>query len=81
MPVRIRLNTHSQARLIGRGIDIGRVKETILRPDATGPAHQGRMFARRKLENGRILEVIYYKRADRNTNEYFIITVYYTNHI
>lgn len=81
MPARIRLNSHSQARLIGRGIDIGKVKEAILRPDATGPTHQGRTFARKKLEDGRVLEVVYYKRTDRKTNEYFIITVYYKDHL
>ncbi|MDB5266080.1 MAG: hypothetical protein JWM39_793 [Parcubacteria group bacterium] len=38
---------------------------------------EGRVKVRKKLANGKIIQVIYYKEDVRGTNDYFIITAYY----
>ncbi len=64
-------------RLQERGIDMGQIKKTIMYPDFAGVANGGKLKARKKLENGVILEVIYAKDSYRGSNYYFIVTAYY----
>ena len=77
MPARIKLSIHAQIRLRERGIDAGSVKNTVLSPDFTDDAYDGKMLVRKEMPDGRTLEVIYYREDFRNTNDYLIITAYY----
>lgn len=68
---------HFQFRLHERKLNIEDIKHAILMPDFENKGHQGRVVVRKEIE-GRILEVIYFKKKHKS-NEYVIITAYYIN--
>ncbi len=73
--MKIDVSLHAEYRLIARGIDIDNVKKVIRDPSQSTPQNDGRIKATKKLENGRILSIIYIK---QKTN-FVIITGYYEN--
>jgi len=60
-----------------RGIQIEHVRTAINSPDFTKPTFQGRVLARKKIDEERVIEVIYYKDGFRDTNDIVIITALY----
>ena len=69
--------SHFQLRMMERGIDIDHVKRTIKNPDFTEPTFKGRILARKKIDEKRVLEVIYYMQGFKGANNPVIITAYY----
>jgi hypothetical protein len=60
-----------------RNINVQELRSAISSPDSTMRTFEGRVKVRKKLANGKIIQVIYYKEDVRGTNDYFIITAYY----
>lgn len=77
MPLRLKFPPHFQDRMQERGIEVDHVRKAVNDPDFTKDTFQGRKLSRKKLEDGRTIEVIYFKDGFRNTNDIIIITAIY----
>ncbi|MBI5004508.1 DUF4258 domain-containing protein [Candidatus Kaiserbacteria bacterium] len=76
--VKLLFPNHFQVRMLERGISVDHVKSAIKNPDFTETVFQGRIKARKEIEDGRVIEVIYYRQGFKGANDYVIITAYYT---
>lgn len=63
--------------MVERGIDIDHVKQAVRNPDFTEPKENGRMLARKKIDEKRTIEVIYFKQRFRDNHDPVIVTAYY----
>lgn len=69
----LRFSIHFQQKIIERGVNIDQLKKVIRNPDKFYVSFGGRIVAR-KVEDDRILEIVYIKGSK---NEYIILTAYY----
>lgn len=60
-----------------RELNIDHVKLAIREPDFTETTFQGRMKVRKELDDGRVLEVIYFREGFKDSNDHVVITAYY----
>lgn len=75
--MKLRLTNHFRYRMEERGISIDHVKKAMLGPDKTESCGEGKKVARKLIE-GKVLEVVYFKEAFRDKkDEYVIVTAYY----
>lgn len=68
---------HFQHRMMERGIDVDHIKRAIKNPDFTEVTFEGRILVRKKIDDKRVIEVIYYKQGFKGANDPIIITAYY----
>ena len=73
--MKVHIPKHAEYRLIERGIDIDKIKQTIHSPDKRVPQFNGRTKVEKKLQEGQKLYVIYIEEK----NKFVIITAYYEN--
>lgn len=75
--MRLKLTKHFQDMIQYRSIDMDHVKKAIKNPEFTKQLTNGRIMARKKVGNGKTIEVIYCKEGFRNSNDHLVITAYY----
>jgi hypothetical protein len=73
--MKFELRDHSKTRLLERGIDVEKVKETMRNPGETKQGYDGRLISRKSFEEG-IIEVVYTKKTKSKA---VIMTAYYAN--
>ena len=61
-----------------RGINIEHIKSAIREPDWTKPTLEGKMKVYKQIELGRAIQVVYYKDGFRDSNDFIVITAYYS---
>ncbi len=79
--MRLRFTAHFQSRLVERGIDVDHIKRAISSPDFTKHAFEGRVLVRKKVDDARVIEVIYFKWGTKKDVEYVIVTAYYPDNL
>jgi uncharacterized DUF497 family protein len=72
--MRIDLPDHAKCRLLERNIDISNIKKVINSPQKAESVWDDRLKKKSKLDNGKVLEVVYKKITK---NKVIIITAYY----
>lgn len=78
MPIRLKLTKHFQARQVERRIDLEHVRQAILHPDSQEPAFDGKVKVRKRVTEGKTIEVIYFNDGFRDApNDRIIVTAYY----
>ncbi len=77
MPLRIKFPPHCQERIAERSLQIEHIKKAINEPDLQKVVFQGRVLVRKKIDEKRVLEVVYFKDGFRDTNDIIIITAIY----
>jgi len=77
MPIRLKMTTHCQSRILERKISIADIKTVISEPDKKQVAFNDKIRVQKKIGK-KTLEVIYCKESFRDTpNTYIIVTAYY----
>ncbi|MDE1965821.1 MAG: DUF4258 domain-containing protein [Patescibacteria group bacterium] len=77
MPLRLKFPPHFQERMAERGIQVEHVRSVIQDPDLQESTFQGRIRVRKRIDESRVIEVIYFKDGFRDTNDIVIITAIY----
>ena len=67
-----------QYRIQDRSLQVEHIRKAIHNPDATEKEFEGRTKIRKRLSDTKQITVIYYREDFNRTNDYFIITAYYT---
>lgn len=62
-----------------RGIDVDHIRKAINTPDFTKETFKHRILVRKKIDEMRTIEVIYFKDGFRDSNDHIIITAYFIN--
>lgn len=60
-----------------RGIDIDHVRKAINSPDFTKETFEHRILVRKRVDENRVIEVIYFRDGFRDSRDYIIITAYF----
>jgi len=66
--------------MVERSIDVDHLKQAIKNPDFTETVFQGRVLVRKRIDEKRTIEVIYYRQGFRDADDYVIVTAYYASH-
>ena len=74
--MKIELTDHAEYRLLERNIDLSRIRKIINSPSKAISAGDGLIKKKDKLDDGKILEVIY---KQLTKNKFLICTAYYEN--
>lgn len=75
--MKVSLSDHAKVSLLIRDIDFQRVKHVLIHSKEHSPAAGGRSKARMRLDDGRVLEVIYkYQKS-----ACIVITAYYDDNL
>ncbi|HQU08076.1 MAG TPA: hypothetical protein PK539_03435 [Candidatus Paceibacterota bacterium] len=61
-----------------RGLNVEHVKLAIREPDWTKKTFQGRLRACKQVGRNKAVRVVYYKDGFRDSNDYIVITAYYS---
>ena len=77
MPLRIKFPPHCQERINERSLQIEHIRKAINEPDLQKSTFKGRVLVRKKIDEERVIEVIYFKDGFRDTNDIVIITAVY----
>lgn len=76
--ISLKLTVHAQDMIQFRGINIDHMRAAIREPDYTKTAFEGTIKSRKAVGKRKTIEVVYHKERFRDTNEYLVITAYYT---
>jgi hypothetical protein len=76
--VRLKFPNHMQDRIQDRNLNVDHVRLAIREPDWTKEVLQGKMKVCKKIDENTSIRVVYYKDGFRDTNDYMVITAYYT---
>lgn len=78
MVIRLKLTQHFQARMLERGIEIDHVRQAITSPDTEEQVFDGRTKVRKRIDDSKEIEVIYFRDGFRgNENDRIVVTAYY----
>ncbi len=77
--ITLKFPNHMQDMIQFREINVDHVKLAIREPDWTKDAMEGKIKVCKKIEDGKAIRVVYYKDGFRDTQEFMVITAYYTS--
>ena len=73
----IKVTNHFADRMEMRCINMDHVKLALKNPDLQVPTYDGKIKVTKKLEDGRVLTVIYRMEGFKDANDYVLVTAYY----
>lgn len=77
--MRLKFPNHMQDMIQYRGLSVDDVRLAIMDPDFTEETFQGRTKVCKELETGKFIKVMYYKDGFKNTQDFIVVTAYYTS--
>ncbi len=77
MPLRLKFPIHCQERIADRTLQIEHIRKAINEPDLQKVTFKDRVLVRKKIDEERVIEVIYYRDGFKDTNDIIIITAIY----
>lgn len=77
--IRLKLPNHIQDMIQYRNLSADHIRLAIRESDWTKDVLNGRLKSCKQLEKGRAIRVVYYKDGFRDTNDFIVITAYYTD--
>jgi hypothetical protein len=76
--IRLKFPNHMQDMIQYRNLNVDHVRLAIREPDFTSDAYEGKTKVCKQLEDGRAIKVVYYKDGFRDSNDFMVVTAYYT---
>ena len=79
MAIRIKLTRHAQDMVQYRDVSVDHIRLAIREPDFTENSFEDRVLVRKEIDDERTIEVVYYREGFKDSNDYVIVTAYYTS--
>ncbi len=77
--IRLKFPNHMQDRIQDRELNIDHVRLAINKPDFTEASYAGRTKVCKQIEAEKFIKVVYYKDGFKDSNDFIVVTAYYTS--
>ena len=77
--IRLKFPNHMQDMIQYRGINVDQIRLAINEPDFTKDAYEGKTMVCKQIEAEKFIKVVYYKDGFRDSNDFIVVTAYYTS--